>query len=487
MTDIMWALAEQWRGILSVALIFALLLSGIKYVKSVSAYRTASAQTQAETEVTTSDGEESSLQKVMTFYKQWQDRKTYFEESALMQSDASNQRRLTLNYRVKTESSAETDALSIADIYYMFLGNDIFLEQIAEACGLPDVKGRDMREMCWVPQIQQIGTRIQNDCTTLTVNIIIPENADYNAVADAVDRAFNEKRDQIIVKTGDFSISRVDEDLSVYTDTITISMQADAYSKMLAAETTYKTEYGKLRGDEKATMDQLIREGDAATWLSNRQNDFVQDEVEEEQTAAIDENPVKPGFPYKYAVMGFFMGFILYAGIYLCWLAFRNRVRNEKEITYQTGIRAYGAICEYPYKGFVQRFLHDRMIYEWRHKKDGTASETSANIARTIAAKAAHMDVSDVALIVLGEPSVWVDRLLSKQVKILKEEKGIDAVKIIAEKGVSSINEETIAGMGPVILAVLSNITTPIMAADFLDRLGEYGVPVIGTEFLEGC
>ena len=107
--------------------------------------------------------------------------------------------------------------------------------------------------------------------------------------------------------------------------------------------------------------------------------------------------------------------------------------------------------------------------------------------ALAIAARAGHIKAEGVSLITLGKSGIWEERILSRQKKILSEERNLEVRRIRADQGVSSINEDDFRTMPPAVIVLLSGITTPAMVSNLLLRLEEYDIPVVGTEFLEGA
>ena len=152
-----------------------------------------------------------------------------------------------------------------------------------------------------------------------------------------------------------------------------------------------------------------------------------------------------------------------------------------------TGVRSYGGIYEYPYKSLPARFAHCKMVYNLRHKKAGRPEMDAKKTALAIAARAGHIKAEGVSLITLGKSGIWEERILSRQKKILSEERNLQVRRIRADQGVSSINEDDFRTMPPAVIVLLSGITTPAMVSNLLIRLEEYDIPVVGTEFLEGA
>ena len=272
--------------------------------------------------------------------------------------------------------------------------------------------------------------------------------------------------------------------VSTINDLETRQQQTDAYTRMINASNAFEKAYDTLSVDEKHSVDKVIIEGNVKKILGDyRAGRAVGDPLIDNT------DPVgkKPSLSRTSVIAGFLLGALFYAFLYLLGILFFRRIRGEKDIERATGLRSFGGVYTYPWTGGPGRFLHDRMLYNRRRKKHGRPEEAADRIARSIAARADHEGIKYISLITLGDTSRWADNILNRQKKLLSGECGIDAGRIYCPGKSLAIDEEVIRQLSPVCIVLLSGTTLPSMAADLLTRLQEYGIPVLGTEFLEGA
>ena len=127
--DLMWKLLMQWKAILIVCIAMGLIVPGIKLAKDQAEYRSALAEkAAAEEQASKPTGEriEAALellpagdrQAVMLVVQQQEfadKQQDYLEKSILLSEDPSNQRTLTLNYLLKSDS--DTNMKALVDAY----------------------------------------------------------------------------------------------------------------------------------------------------------------------------------------------------------------------------------------------------------------------------------------------------------------------------------------------------------------------------------
>lgn len=503
--DLWWRLLEQWRGMLAVGLIFAILLPALKYHSDLNAYNNRLALEQAAQEASAAGVEEAEdatgkelsqmiaaenadmiaatltefpAIKALTYYKAWKTVKNYYKNSYLMKIDASRESRIMLMYYVKS-GSPETDCHMAANIYARLQYQDSFTEEIAKMFG-DDIPAQSMKELLWTSILESVGGADNDKGVGFSLTIVLPHHVDPDDLAQKITEALQRRHDTTEKQMGKHELVYLNSTLTTITDTEHLRQQTDTYNQMISLDNNFQKAYAALEEDQRLLVDEIMISGQVESVL--KKASFGE---ELESMGFRRDGDINPHLSRKFVVVGFVLGVMLYAGIYLLWLLLIRRIRDERDLERRTGLRSFGGIYEYPYKKGLQSFLHSRKIYRRRHRDAGRPFADAAKIAHMIKAKAEHLGSGAVSMITLGETSDWADGIMNRQSEMLKKN-GLEARVIPAVNGAYSIDDEIFKSMAPVCIVLLSGETTPHMAAEMLARLREYDISVLGTEFLEG-
>lgn len=477
--DFLFRMLEQWRGWLILGLIMALLVPSVKYVRDAS-LATANGNV-TETGNTTADESDGTLETTLSDYNAWQAKKTYYEKSVRMHIDPEEARTLTLLYYITAEDTSAVDVTALGQAYAMQGGEDAFLTALGDGLGLDTATGY-VHELCTV---EAAGGGTANDRqlgTTLTVTILLPDTADENDAEAAVTTYFETLSERLNDSFGAHTITFRSSAVARGLDMTLSETQMTTFAGVLSAKKTYQTDFAALDEEAQAEVLSLIAAGKTDGY---EEDEDVSDIGGDMATNLAATEAAEPVFSVKYALLGFLLGAVLYAGIAFIYMLLARRIRTEDELVEMSGLRSMGAIYEYPYTSALTRFLHDKNVYAWRHRHALSADDGKNAVAVSLLAKAKHIDAGDITVLTLGAVSEWVRGILQAQTDALSSE-GIGVKRLDAENGVSSVDEAEFDGMKPVFLVVLSDKTKPRMVAEMLLRLREYAVPVIGTEILEG-
>ena len=554
--DLLWGLLIQWRGLLACGLIFAVLLTGLKYAVDLHAYtkkantlstsesRAAASAEQDEEEaeidealfLTMNDGDgknlagaQSGMQKdqektgkagtekeeplagskaplsilqggdgtyylekmptenpvvrALNYFSFYKDQEDYYNNSILMRVNTENEHRLYMLYYVKAQENGETDPFITGNMYARLVYDNGFINSVADALGLK-TEPRYLKEIFKIFTMEDGYVSTGQAGMGFGVQVILSGAEDFDEIERSLTKKIEAAHDDIEKTAGPHTLKKLTCSVSTINDLETRQQQTDAYTRMINASNAFEKAYDTLSVDEKHSVDKVIIEGNVKKILGDyRAGRAVGDPLIDNT------DPVgkKPSLSRTSVIAGFLLGALFYAFLYLLGILFFRRIRGEKDIGRATGLRSFGGVYTYPWTGGPGRFLHDRMLYNRRRKKHGRPEEAADRIARSIAARADHEGIKYISLITLGDTSRWADNILNRQKKLLSGECGIDAGRIYCPGKSLAIDEEVIRQLSPVCIVLLSGTTLPSMAADLLTRLQEYGIPVLGTEFLEGA
>lgn len=504
-----WDMLEGWRVGLVIALLLAIITSAVRYGQDLSAYKHATEamtekelreQEKLETLKLIGKDEEQQITTALTYYAQWKDKEEYFNNSFLMNSDPTEEKRLVLRYYVKAKEEGKADLSSIVYMYTTIGAKEDFLSSVSKYFGI-NRDNKYFKELFSFSSINDAEQDTQSGASIFIVSILLPNNVDTEAIEKAVTEYVKDIKPEYSKKMGDFDVELVSSYVMTNTNRTRADTQMDDYKRLVTVKTQFQDAYKALNDEKKDIVDSVIESGNVRTVLQEFRNngvmlDFSSDDnnaenVEGSQTLdqtleelEEEEDPV-PGVQPMYAVLGFAAGIILFAAFWFLRTICSSRITDESAVEALSGVRSFGAVYQYPYTGTLAKFVHDRSVYERRHKKAGKQDEAVHSIVSSIAAKAEHLGLSKVEMLVLGSTNRWSEGILKKQETDLRSQ-GIEVSVVTAEDGLASLDEKEFNTRDAVCLVVLSGISRLGMVNEFLTRADEYERPVIGTEFLEG-
>ena len=247
------------------------------------------------------------------------------------------------------------------------------------------------------------------------------------------------------------------------------SHSIETYMKVF--EKTWKEQEERL-GEEQEDLYEEARQ-----LLAEQKESDVKDQA---VTEKVEISEKQNRFSYGKAAIGFFIGILLYGIALFLWMAMTRRIHDEDEICNICGIRNFGGVYDYPYRTKWKRFIHDRHIYQIRRKN----GKTSLQIADDLNVKLDYLEKKELAIISVGELSETESGILDQQ-RVFLEENG-KKVRIDHMVDVlCGMRDECISGMKTVCLVFLSNKTRYADLRVLFDKLREYEIQIVGSEFIE--
>lgn len=128
----------------------------------------------------------------------------------------------------------------------------------------------------------------------------------------------------------------------------------------------------------------------------------------------------------KWMAAGFILGMILYAFCYLAAIVFSSKVQNPRALDETLGIRDFGTVSEYEYKGF-SFFMHCKLLYRFHNKKNDI-SVAADRVVSSVKAACSYNDVKKLVVVSTGEPSLYS----SKAGKLMDKLGKMEGVKVIS-------------------------------------------------------
>lgn len=360
--DIIWGLLSQWKAVVVVSVIMALLLTGFKFHKDNNAYK-ASLKKQEEIASMTELPPEEQISSVLDSLseedrlgveyvinqKEWVAKEQrYLRDSILLNSNPTDQRTLVLNYHIKSAEESDT-ALTYG--YVGFANSEDLIAALQQIIS-PESESNIIAELISVKNNYSDGIT-RGDDSVLEIKIVLPEDVDAHAVEKAVTDEIEKYSDTISKGIGEHEINLISASEARLYNQYAVDRRTNLNTS------TYNMNYNlgnlesALSEQQRVAMNSILE----IRRQANKAENAVQ-EVEEKDTAEIS----KPGISKKYAVLGFLMGIILYAIGFILYSALKGNITSAAQTEHYSDSRLLGEVY---YKGArkgLQGLLHSRVI-----------------------------------------------------------------------------------------------------------------------------
>ncbi|MBR4575118.1 MAG: hypothetical protein IKO16_09420 [Lachnospiraceae bacterium] len=492
--DLLLRLVEQWRGLLISGLIFALMFSGSMYMK----YGTRDSGIINKITLTESTNVEDVYQQICTALSQYADymlAKNTYDNSIINRSDYKNLLSVTLKYQIESLEGGEdlgsgnSDVFTLMNLYSSIMGDGDFTESmLAEANRFwNDFNPASLGEILSITASQDTSAESRK-IGLLTITCIIPNSADIHELENTMTDSLNAYHNKISPLAGQHTVKLIIlTNKKINNDSLT-STHNNSYSTLINAKNTYDKTVAGLADSDKKLVDKIISENegsyDIATYISSLDKK-LEEAKKQAQEADITppqavNQPENATFSIKYFALGFILGCFIYAGVYFTYFVLIRLVRDEHVLERASGMRNFGGVYDYPYTGSFQRFLHDKKVYSFRTRKGKSAEAINEDIV----SKLIYLKDNNATVISVGKLSKRVQTFIDSQGQYLADHK-IDVKTFNIEDDVSAVRDSQFIDMNNVIILLLGNRSKWVNVRDLYYKLCEYGINIIGSEYLE--
>ena len=327
------------------------------------------------------------------------------------------------------------------NLYNMTLSDDTFRNEMIEELkkDWPEIDsntfGNIMTFTC--------GHTVAYGPGVLTINTVIPKDKDPDALQAALTSSVYAYHDRIAGSVSQENTIRFVSCAYKQTDyNAELNARNSRYNLVSSANSQYRNAYNNLDKD----MQRLIDDTRKACGSSTDPEVYIKYiENGSDNTKVSTKSLLK-----KFGILGFVVGVALYAIGYLVLIILVRRVRAEDDAEIAADIRNFGGIYEYPYRNFLQKFIHSRMIYNFRTR----SGKDMDRISRDIASKLEFADRKSYTIISLGKLSDRATAINEEQIQFMKD-KGITAQILNIDKDPSSVEDSFFAGLDSVVIMYL--------------------------------
>ena len=403
-SDMMWEYAVQWKPALLCAIIFAILLSGMMYLRAVSAYRgknSADTTKQSINDLSEeeldgriedirsglsqkeADDVELTMSNLIT-QRFYEDNLSYIAEAGL---SGNSIRFYTARYRVATE-----DGSSVAGLLNSYA-------EMLEDASLKDSLSRiDPKYKAIIKVMDPAGMSDlitdMSDTNTFSVDVVLPEGVSETEIGRLVSDHMKEMYRDLAVKMP-HELTELTHFVKEKTNKDILNRTADYQKGIVSYKTTAMRNAESFTDAQNKYYILLQKKEGLAESVSD---DMTEAGNKKESTGQSVILPKKTFL--KYLLIGFVLGAAFYGVSMMGWYIIRGRARTLREVAERYMIRE---IDEVHFRGFdsaFRRFMYSKPVYDLRYRAaDKEVMEHAASALDHIERLSRHQQLEQVTVI----------------------------------------------------------------------------------------
>jgi hypothetical protein len=355
--ELFWEILFAWRQVFCLAIIIAILVSGMKYLFDNRAYRIAqNGEIEQEAEFTAE--EEEQIEEARIMMKRIEDYQKYLNESALMQIDPYEKPVVELQYYVEsdytynyTRDNQLDYTVNLMALYSNYVKSGEMSDKVIEAANL-SVSQADFSELCSVSQ----------NGTTMSITIAWAEVEKLDKISELIKAELKQKEIDF-QEIGSHKLKLLRESQNVIAD-IELAEKKNTFSNNIVYINT------QLSALKASMSEQQLKSLRSEGGLENRDDGI---EI------------VKPVFSKKYFLLGAFLGMLLVCVWTISKIFFATKLQSPEEIRAFYNMRLLGEITIQSEKKRFLSVIDDKLLAIKNRRKKKLSMEqqikvTAANI-----------------------------------------------------------------------------------------------------------
>jgi len=462
----------QWKAVLTVCLLMALLVPCVMYFRDRSAYEAALADKAAAEEASSKTSEErieaalaplsaSDRKAVLAAAEQQEfadEQQAYINESILLNENPANQRTLTVYYLISSDSG--TDMKALVDAYDAGLRDDGFMGSLRDEIAPGKELGYiyelvNNKYIAEDPEYTAAGTVL------FPVKIVLPEDSDAEAVTALVDSTVKELHSSIDSRVGSHIIkSYKTEDAHVF-NSYAVERKTDLMNSISSVSNALKSSRSALSQEQKDALDAVLME-----------------HLDAEEQADIDAEPEiqAPRHSVKYALFGFILGAFLYAAVWCAMIIHRKEVSSAASAQRYTGVRPLGELYSIKDHRGLSALFASRAVVRWFYRDKLDTDKQLRALSSAIEAVCAHRGTDRLTLLLSGVDSRFDDLIK----KITEDSSSVSIELVDTDKADESAMASAVHAA-----YVLSSRTRVEKLRNMMIVANGYEISPLGTIYLE--
>ena len=323
--QLFWKVMMGWKLWILCAVLFAILLPGVKYAKDVRAYHAAQQPKDEKQEPTVvlTDDEQQQIDDVKSLNLLIEKNSNYMQNSILMNIDPYQEHRMELQYYIDsdfvmnyTKDSKKDYTSAIANAYVDYANNGVDQKTI----------WKDVSTKSEDKYLAELVSANSNSDNTFSVIIKYTDKKGLESVAKQIQNELEKKQPEFSERIGGHKLVLVSENYQVCTDS------------------DLATSQGNVSNLIKSYRDQItaLKSAMSEDQLSELEREENLESDDKEESAAV--QVAAPALSKKYVVLGFVMGVFLAALYLVCIAVLSNKLQAAEELVRYYKMRQFGII-----------------------------------------------------------------------------------------------------------------------------------------------
>lgn len=311
----------QWRAILCFGILFAVIVSGVQYVRAIGSYKTqlaAIARDVADNAASLEAEEVDAVNQAVLQQAKIKELQKYVDDSLYMHVNALNYKRLDLLYYVHSEGGVSAD--DVMALYHEYLLSYDSTKTICEKAGIK-VSEKYINELLSITYVGTSKTDTglyphmanSNQNGIMRVSFILTDDLDKEAVQSAIEELVAGYDVSKYGITSSVTVTELEANTNSCADIAMQNRQQQITANLTDLKASQKTTVTAFSDAQKEYMDQEL---------------LADTEVEETDKKSYEEELMKPSFSKKYFAIGFVLGVFLYIFVFAMMLLFGSKVSS---------------------------------------------------------------------------------------------------------------------------------------------------------------
>ena len=477
--EIAWNILSQWKAVLLLSLVLMLIICGSQYRKDMEQYKSdvAAKEEAAKMNVLSQEErieavmdalpeEERAAAYFIISERDWaKKQKEYLRESILMQTDPANQRVLKIVFDIDCENNDDVPVLVHSYMTYLY-SNEV-IEAIKPSIKA-NTENKYIEELFYNDGIKETDTDISGNSGTIEVSIVLPEDADAEAVASAISSAFSDYNKEK-AKNRPHSIEMAEFDVVHTYNSNNVNKRMSAFNNVNNIENTLRTAETALSASQRAAVEAVMK---------------IKGEANNDSGSDIAENTLsKPTISKKHILLSLILGICFYIVAYIAFLIFRGCINSAADAAHHTQSRTLGEIYYAGDNKGLRKLFHSNIISKVRYKNKRDAEGQINKLVNSLKAVCEHAGISSFSIInITGKDdtnSFTVNEILDKMAdsakSIYPDASLINITDSFEESDMLSLDDA---------LLIVSNNTKVSELEDMMSLCCDYGKKILGNVYV---
>lgn len=389
-SDLLKEILRRIGLVIILGIIVAALCCGYKYVKDSKAANSEDTTTT----IKLTDKEQTDVNNVIAVQDNMKEQQAYLDNSVLMQINAYDESRVTLQYRIITgDKQLSKDLLSAYDNYVtngslaqdmIDHGIDMDLQYLTELLYFEKDSDKDEEDS---------DSTVITDTPALTfeIRVIHKNQKSCEELAAVIPECLSDFEQKLQESTGSHELNLVDQSYAEVVDQGLWTYKIDRVNSVVAMKERVDSLKEKLNANQVALVEKNLQK--------TVKKDVAKKEV------------VKAHISKKYAVLGLGVGIILAILYIVITYIWRGTINNEKDVTYLYGVQLMGTL-----KGKNKKSMLLRLYDNLRGKKPVDFSVEEAIVCADVTGYCSRNQIQKLLLLSSEEvtETAWIDTLVKK-------------------------------------------------------------------------